>query len=395
MAGPLGCVNNYSVFITDVCGSPKICDLTDLATSIKWQRTLDNISQATITIAKPGNTSLDAAVCCQCIADIEPWCHEIQIFRDTEFVWCGPVIEVDEKIDTVTITAKDLLAWLDVRFFKTGDSHGNSFDFSLTPLPVTEVAKEIILAACDPTIIAQAPIGTEAIPDYDPCLTKNLIIYPSTIPAGAVFKALDGTAFSMLQQLSKNSLDFTTYGRSIILGTVSEFDINPIGTLTMEHILGDISFKKDGNLYGNRYIMRFVNDDTTLICTPDFPPCPEIVDSPNRYCHGFVERLIQDSIGNANPVFAQQIGQVYVQQTGTRSPRTIDFGGGATLSPTTPWGINDMVPGMLVNTSLTGFCIDDGIQQFRITEINVTFEADKDEVVQLTMSPLNQATGSL
>src|SRR2546426_168480 len=103
MAGPLGCVNNYSVFVTDKCGSPKICELTDLATSIKWQRALDNISEAKIVISKPGGTSLDSADCCQCIADIEPWCHEIQIFRDNDFVWCGPVYEVDENTDTVTI----------------------------------------------------------------------------------------------------------------------------------------------------------------------------------------------------------------------------------------------------------------------------------------------------
>lgn len=398
MAGPLGCVNDYSVFVTDICGSPKICDLSDLATSVKWQRTLDNISQATITIAKPGNTAVDSAVCCQCINDIEPWCHEIQIFRGTDFVWCGPVTEVDESIDTVTFTARDMLAWLDVRFLSVGDANGNSFDFSGTPTPITEVAREIIAAGT----YGKTPLGGKSQPFYDPCLfhkanstVENLIIYPSTLISRAKFLALDGSVFSTLQQLSKTGLDFTTYGRSIILGVVSEFDIDPIGTLMMEHILGNISFKKDGNLYGNKYYVRFVDDDKTLICAPDFPPCPEVVVSPNNYCHGLIERLIQNSDGNDNPLIAQQLGNLYIQQTGTRAPRTIDFGGGASLSPTTPWGINDMVPGMKVNTSLSGYCIDEGIQQFRITEINVTMEADKDEVVSITMSPLNQATGSL
>lgn len=394
--GTLGCVESYDLVITGRCGTPRLCDLAEFATEVKWQRTLDNISQAVVTIAKTGDIY---SPCCSCIGDIEPWCHELQVIRNGELVWVGPIYEVDETIETVTITARDVLSWLDVRFFPNGGSTGNSFDFSADPQPTTEIAREIIVFA---TAGKYDPVTYPNISliDCDPCISENLIIYPATTTYGAVFKSLDGTAFNMLQTLNKYKLDFTTFGRSIILGNVGEYQTNPVVVLTSEMILGDISFKKDGSLFGDRYYMRFVNDDQNTTCSMLVPPvltvpCPAIVDAPNFYCHGLVERQIQDSIGNTSNIVAQDLGETYLQLAGTRAPRTIDFKSGATLSPDTPLGINQIIPGSLIKTSFTNFCIDQGVQQFRLTDLNVTMNFSQGETVQISMSPVNSVIGNL
>lgn len=395
--GILGCVLDYEIMVTARCGSPKLCELSEFVTSVKWQRTLDNISQATVIIAKTGDFY---SPCCQCIGDIEPWCHELQIIRNGEFVWTGPIYEVDENVETVTITARDVLSWLDVRFFPNGNVNGDSFDFSANPLPVTEIAREIIVFG---TAGKYDPVHFPNITllDCDPCISQNLIIYPSTTTYGAKFTALDGTAFSMLQTLNKYTLDFTTFGRSIILGKIASFVTNPVVVLTSEMILGDISFKKDGSLFGDRFYMRFSGDDQgvavcdTIIPPPLTVPCPAVVDAPNFYCHGLVERQIQDSIGNTSNIVAQDLGeQEYIPLAGIRAPRTIDFKSGATLSPETPLGINEIIPGSLIKTSLTSFCIDQGIQNFRLTDLNVSMDA-QGETVQISMSPINFSTGTL
>lgn len=394
--GLLGCVDDYTVLVTERCGSPRLCELGQYASQIKWQRTLDNVSQATITIAKTGGIY---EPCCSCIRDIEPFCHELQIFRNDEFVWGGPIIEVDENVETVTITARDVLAWLDVRFFPNGDSNGNAFDFSAIPVPpITEIARIIIYAA---TQGKYDPVNFPSITllDCDPCIFENVIVHPSTIPYGAVIKAFDGSAFSVLQALTKHGLDFTTFGRSIIVENAGEYNASPALVLTPEMIVGDISFKKDGALFGSRFWMRFVNDTSGLVCNAIVPPpltvpCPAVVDSPNFFCHGLVERQIQDTTGNTDNLAAQAIGEQYIQVAGIRAPRTIDFKSGATLSPDTPLGINEMVPGLLIKTALPNFCIDEGIQEFRLTDVNVSMDANG-ETVQLSMAPLNLASGSL
>lgn len=110
--GRLGC-GVPSVFITARCSSSMTCQI-DLADVIKltWTRRLDEVSEAEVTIGLTGDSS---QTCCACLASVEPFCHELHIWRDGQEVWVGPIEALRYERDRVTIKARDSLAWLDVR----------------------------------------------------------------------------------------------------------------------------------------------------------------------------------------------------------------------------------------------------------------------------------------
>src|SRR5690606_19038527 len=58
--------------------------------------------------------------CCNQLSEINPWQHEIHIFRNGELVWCGPIVDMsfDNAQGLATIEAKDLFAWMDRRFIR-------------------------------------------------------------------------------------------------------------------------------------------------------------------------------------------------------------------------------------------------------------------------------------
>lgn len=110
--GRLGC-GVPSVFITTRCSSSMTCqiDLADI-TKLMWTRRMDEVSEAEVEIGLTGDAS---QTCCQCLADVEPFCHELHIWRDGEEVWVGPIEAIKYEREKVTIKARDSLAWLDVR----------------------------------------------------------------------------------------------------------------------------------------------------------------------------------------------------------------------------------------------------------------------------------------
>lgn len=116
MANPtdisLGCAEEYVVIIT-------ARDLTTYAaevnwSSISWSRSLDEISEASVTVPDVFgglrcNIQLGSA--------IVPWRYGIRIERNGELVWAGPITSIERPVrngsgtDYVTISASDKLVW--------------------------------------------------------------------------------------------------------------------------------------------------------------------------------------------------------------------------------------------------------------------------------------------
>lgn len=111
--GRLGCLDTIEAIITDQCGGPRICALTNLA-SVSFNRVLDDISEAVVVVPLGSGVS-NTKPCCDCLDQIEPWCHELHIIRNGEEVWTGPVNKVTYGFTQVTIQALDVLSWLLVR----------------------------------------------------------------------------------------------------------------------------------------------------------------------------------------------------------------------------------------------------------------------------------------
>ena len=90
---------------------------------LDWGRALDGISRATITCtpaaAADGGLTWRGADCAGLLSSINPWAHEVVIYRNGSRVWEGPVLRPAQKRGAVTIQASDVLGWTEARAVHT------------------------------------------------------------------------------------------------------------------------------------------------------------------------------------------------------------------------------------------------------------------------------------
>lgn len=110
----LGC-GEYEVYFKIRGGDSFVCRAQNMI-SLTWGRKLNAVSEAQVLFGLRG-TDGD---CCSCVSQINPWQHEMAIYRDGIEVWCGPITggEVDEDSQTATFDAKDLSVWLSKRWIE-------------------------------------------------------------------------------------------------------------------------------------------------------------------------------------------------------------------------------------------------------------------------------------
>lgn len=340
----LGCGEPVA-FVTVRCGQGVACVLDDVI-SLQWDRRLDDISEAEAIVGVGGD-------CCLCLADVEPWCHELHIWRDGAEVWVGPITEITYSYNQIRIRARDSLAWLTVR------------------VPSIDVS---FLVDTDLSTIGSFIITTAFALDTVTCEIDNLYVQPTGFLGKRFFEAFSGTAFDFLDDLADTGLDYTTLGRTIVL-VGDTTPLTPLILLTDEHILGELEVTKDGELQGNRWYVHFDGDLGT-------PASGEAVDF---FCYGPIERL-RSGDGLQDGVSAGQAADIYVASTAI-APRILEVPPGSRLSPETPWTINEMVPGARVDVALTKTCFM-LTQSFRLTQVQVSYSSTG-ESVGITLAPVD------
>lgn len=99
---------DYQVYIAERGGSRLKCGLPRI-TSIRFRRVLNEFSDADVEVAYGG--------CHECMTDVNPWQHELLIFRSGVQVWCGPIMNItySPSSDKIKINARDLMAWAEKR----------------------------------------------------------------------------------------------------------------------------------------------------------------------------------------------------------------------------------------------------------------------------------------
>lgn len=383
-AGRLGCASETTAFVTFQCGTPRVCTLTNAA-SITWNRVLDDISEAEV-VVPIGNGIGGVNPCCECLGDIEPWCHELHIVRDGVEVWTGPIHSVEYGYTTVTIRAKDVLSWLAVRIPIGVFGNANNLQ------EITDLAKQIL----DLAFAEHDPCVTPYIyqTDLTPKNTRPTYLGPLAVSTQD-FTAFDNYYIDWLHKLSDIGLDFTALGRRIILG-VDAADLPIAGQLTDEHILGEISITKNGDLMANRVYVRYEKDDDAATCTanalagnavPATVPCPVLVEGP-QYCYGPIDTVLPNQTATTVKI-AKQIGQVYVNTTSI-APRTVNFPQGSKLSPDAPFDINELIPGQKIRLAITGLCLET-FSEFKLTGIGFSLQSGGDEEITITAEPTHSA----
>jgi len=356
--GRLGCGINEA-YITWKCGTPRFCPVLEGA-EITWGRTLNDISEAEVVVPLSGTAD---STCCDCLGDVEPWCHELHVARDGQDVWLGPITEIVYEFDKVTIRAIDLLGWSTVRVPEV------PIDYTVTTGA----------GAADWTTIAQAVLDV-AFAEDDPCLLPYVSASLTGYVGEQKFAPYQDTAFDQIDALAATGLEYTVVGRTVIL-TSPNVPNAAIATLLDEHIVGDVQLTKTGLLQADRWFVHYENDDT------DTPPGPGYREAANQYCYGLIERIRSTDTALANKESAEVVAQVYVDATAI-APRLLEIPDGSQLSPETPWTIDAMIPGVRVDVGVTRLCVN-ATQSFRLTGVQVRQTAAGAEEVSVSLGPLN------
>lgn len=421
MPGPsgerLGCLSDLQVFVTDVCSAPRICQLTDI-TNVSWNRKLDDVSEASVEVA------ISDPECCECMGTIEPWCHILHIIRNGEVVWQGPVTQITYGYNKVTFAAKDIIAYLQVTVPEVILDTRVLFPGGRE---ITDLALQVLQIAFADRNACFLNHVTQTDLTHRPTLYKDTVI-----DAENGFHAFDGTYFDWFQILAQNGLDYTTIGLNIVL-SVENANLQPLGVLTDEHILGEIELIKDGSQMANRVFVRYAGDDsadsvvdaqgftrpgcraqcsaTNAIalttkgltecptCTasgfvqPCFNvPCPAFSEATDKFCYGPIDRVINNGAAG-NYTTAKQTADGYVK-AGSIAPRNISFPSGTKLSPDTPWALNDMIPGQRIDAYFSNLCIATA-QSFRLQEVDYQLSSGQDEEISISLAALGTIGGNI
>src|ERR1051325_64660 len=369
--------SQHQVFVQQKCRGPRLCQLSGV-TELQYDRRLDDISQAVVTVSISGDVD---EPCCECLGSSEPFCHALTIVREGDgVVWYGPIVDIDYGYNTVTIEANDNLVWLTKRVNEIDVTWG----YPNTTIELTTMAKTLIEVAmadedggcvldCVLDLGDGLPAGTDRSVDFG--------IRSPTNPNFIGFPAFGGpTAYDDLLALTNSGIDVTAINHCILLSGEGLPSV-PIGILTDEMILGEVSIRKNGRLAANRVYSRYADDDDDTECSSHVPsaptPCPAVAEG-DQECYGLLEMVTPDPGEVADLASAQVLAEIYMNAS-RLVPRTIEFPSGTKLSPDCPWGLNDMIPGQRLDVALSKLCVPI-YQAFKLQEVSVVDNAEGEEI---------------
>lgn len=334
--GVLGCVDNYTVQVVSKEGIP----LGSLQPAgVAWSRVLDGISEATVSIPIADPT------CCQILGSVHAWHHEIQIFRDGEYVWSGPVVDVVGDRDQVTIIARDLFALLAKRIIH------NPICFS----------PDCGGAVADLTTIAEALIQDAFAVDG-----HGYEFYG--VPTGLLGERLyqpGENAWAVIQEAQALGLEMTCLGRRIVIGLANgSAPFGKTALLTCSDFAGNLEVEEDGNAMATRAI-SIGNGFVGVANAPGTD-----INGVHPY-YGLIE-----FVGPSQPELTSQAlaDAAAVKLVSSRFPPPLNLimPSGSALNANAPIAIAELVPGVL--TTILADCVCNPIQASMVlTNLSVTW----------------------
>lgn len=327
------------------------------ASQLSWGRLLDDMSEANLTI--PVSSLSDE--CCAVLADTHTWGHEIVVYRDGERVWEGPIVNITEGSDGVTIRALDPLGYM-LRRVQRGRTNASPV-FAIDEA-VDDVTEAFTLGGWD---------------GADP----NVLTYLEVLGAGTGpqtqrdVDAWSAYYFDTLDQLGDAGVNFTTVGRRIILWP-DTLTLGRVPTLLpSQHLSNDVTITEDGLALSELAIVTTDNAIAGASSAPTFPT--------NDPFYGSVETLT--NIPNLTSSAACTAAADSIRAQGYPAPVRVVIPDGSTLTADAPYAIGDLVPGVLMPVSHRGRCrsVD---SDFVLTTLLVT-QTPEGETVQITVSPVS------
>jgi hypothetical protein len=371
----LGCATTYSAQLHWRGGAqPYASTAMDRLTEVTWNRTLNDVSEASITVLK-GDISGE---CCAALGEAEPWVHELTLYRDGELVWQGPIVRTTSRRDSIVISAQDVTAWFDhlVNTWRvtytaaTADSSGRKAG------PITQIAYNHIRLNLSASALAVA--------DY-PGIMNYMIVRNAGLPTIKVEK--DGssntaiwTAYlgDMLREWAKRGLTWTAVGRAVMLRAKPTSNTRAQARLTMEDFTGGIEVIKDGT-QGGTYGFATTQDQQEISngktlgygrTKTAYGRLDVLVSiDEEKVTDADLREAAKDAIAGRYPI-----------------PVTISVPDGAALAATAPVKLQQLVPGERFDVLAESFC-QPVLQGFALTDVEGSWQNGQ-EKVGVTLTPL-------
>ncbi|MBT2490654.1 hypothetical protein J7E96_19465 [Streptomyces sp. ISL-96] len=371
----LGCAQEYRAVIHWRGGSlPFTSPGVSALTAVSWNRTLSDTSEASITIAK-GSAG---AECCAQLGKVEPFAHDLSIYRDSELVWQGPVFRVTENRTRFVVEARDVTEWLArtvnttlLRYVSTNPADPKRQG------PVQEIAESIIRENLLGGLFASGPDWPRMV-DYivrqddtvtaryekDGSLDNEIWIVP-------ILRILD-------EELVPRGLEYTTVGRALVLGRPQTTADPAQARLTLDAFAGDVEIVRDGTNAAS--LVWVTNQEDQDISGSQYGVSGVV----SAY-YGRLDYLIRTT---AEGLTAYDLWQIARGSYTGRNPvpTSLRIPDGAGLAATAPVSMRQLVPGVRIDVAATGMCM--GLSQpYRLSDVDVDW-GDNGENVGVSLIPL-------
>lgn len=378
MAAELGCPQEYRAIIHWRGGArPYTSPGVSALTGVQWNRTINDTSEGVITISKGAAGS----ECCGLLGQIEPYAHELSLYRDRELVWQGPVTRTVENRTSVTVEARDVTEWL-ARTVNTTVLRYVSANMADPQHrgPVQEIAETIIRLNLTQALFASGPDWPAMLPyivrDDDPVLTSFEKDGTDNASAWIVplLQILD-------DELVPRGLEYTTVGRSLVLGRPQTTSDPAQARLTLEHIAGDVQIVRDGP--SGATLVWVTNQNAEEISGTQFGVSGVV--SPY---YGRLDTLVKTS---AEGLTAYDLWQLARASYNGRNPvpTSLTIPPGSSLAATAPVSMRQLVPGVRMDVTATGMCSSVS-QPYRLSDVDVQWDDATGEQVGISLVPIGE-----
>lgn len=199
---------DYDIYVSERGGQTLTCRLGGTK-ALTYNRTLNDFSEATVQVAVNSQ-------CASCVASLNPWQHELMVFRAKSLVWCGPIISMTYKTSesAIQIYARDLLAWTEKRLVEPIGE-----DYDVEEVDIAQVFGWVLNHG-----YSKDPWGmTWSISPTGVPISK---FYPGVTP-GDRWGGSYPVVGAELRQLSQAGIDYTMVNRQMYAGDLVVSPPNP------------------------------------------------------------------------------------------------------------------------------------------------------------------------
>jgi hypothetical protein len=309
--------------------------------NISYDRRLDTFSSAEI--------RLDLSSCndCDVISRLVPWICELRVYRESEWVWSGILLDVDMGRDSASLIARDHSCIFDYRFIHQDHTSVVNDDSSV-------YLKELL----DDALLVDNAFGL------------TTVVHPSGVSLDRSVKADDYILASYeLGNIWRSEYDYVCLlNRMVCFPT--ELPSPSMPTLFGEFFEGDLRVRRSGLNMGTRVV---VDADASLFAS---------FGEGNGF--GLVEQLVHETglldQGSADLAARTRFDLVQFPVSSLIVPE------GSRLRPSCPVGLSDLIPGRKFSLSVAVGCLLVNVEMRLVTvEVDVS---GVDESIKVSFSSL-------